>query len=101
MRRNLQQFFVDARIVLSNFMIHACSWLTIIAPSSMAWSCYKLYFRLIGSPIERARLEVFVIGIDVDCAFEKHSNACQGCHNGQFWMKMSVRTSAHVRIYPL
>jgi hypothetical protein len=24
----------------------------------------------------------------------------QGCHNGRFWMKITVRTSACVRIYP-
>jgi hypothetical protein len=24
----------------------------------------------------------------------------QGCHKGRFWMKMSVRTSARVRVYP-
>jgi hypothetical protein len=29
------------------------------------------------------------------------SHGCsQGCHKGRFWMKMSVRTSARVRIYP-
>jgi hypothetical protein len=24
----------------------------------------------------------------------------QGCHKGRFWMKMSVRTTARVRVYP-
>jgi hypothetical protein len=24
----------------------------------------------------------------------------QGCHNGRFWMKITIRTSARVRIYP-
>jgi hypothetical protein len=26
--------------------------------------------------------------------------ATQGCHNGRFWVKMTVRTSARVRVYP-
>jgi hypothetical protein len=31
---------------------------------------------------------------------ERIKRGMQGCHNGRFWMKMSVRTSAGVRIYP-
>jgi hypothetical protein len=28
------------------------------------------------------------------------SSLNQGCHKGRFWMKITVRTSARVRIYP-
>jgi hypothetical protein len=31
---------------------------------------------------------------------EKLSSCMQGCHKGQFWRKITVRTSARIRVYP-
>jgi hypothetical protein len=31
---------------------------------------------------------------------EVHPTGQQGCHNGSFWMKITVWTSARIRIYP-
>jgi hypothetical protein len=31
---------------------------------------------------------------------EEMETACQGCHKGRFWRKITVRTSARVRVYP-
>jgi hypothetical protein len=43
------------------------------------------------------------IGANISGAYMSRANmwgANQGCYNGRFWMKITVRTSARVRLYP-
>jgi hypothetical protein len=55
----------------------------------------------ISKPRDVSRLRVFLGLCNYYRKFVKTFSAIakQGCHNGRFWMKITVRTSAHVCVY--